>query len=96
MAEENYIHHSKIPPGVPLPTPYETYREINIYLFQDDTMSPNQYGACFDWYGRLQDVEVEDYEQPTLENIINQSHMVIDLLLTMKEKGLVNDKGTFK
>jgi hypothetical protein len=96
-SNEHYIHRSKILPGIPLPKPYETYRNVNIYLFKDDTMLPDEYGACFDWYNRLQDVEVEDYERPTLENIIKQAHMVIDLLLAMVDKGHVDtDTGTFK
>jgi hypothetical protein len=83
------------PEGLP-PTPYAIYKGIELYLYQDDTMQDNQYGGCFNWYGRLQNVEVEEYEQPTLVNIIQAAQDAIDLLLAVKEQGLVDDKGMLK
>lgn len=73
---------------------YETYRGINIYVYED--VETGKKGVQFDWYGRLQEAQEEEYEKPTLENKLQAARGVIDLLLTIKEKGMVDENGMLK
>ncbi len=73
---------------------YETYRDINIFVYED--VETGKKGVQFDWYGRMQEVQEEEYETPTLENKLNAARMAIDLCLTLKEQGKVNDQGYIK
>lgn len=73
---------------------HETYKGINIYVYE----GPDGQGVEFDWYGRLQEAEVEEYEQPTFENKLKAARLAIDLLLAVKEEAgstgmIIDDSG---
>jgi hypothetical protein len=74
---------------------YEVYRGIPLFVYEDIEDSTSV-GVQFDWYGRLQEAQEEEYEQPTLVNKLNAAHGAIDLLLAIKEQGMVNEQGYLK
>ncbi len=76
--------------------PTEVYKGVPIYLFQDTGMAPNEYGAMFEWYGRQQVAQVEDWQQPTRANILAAARQVIDILKDVEGQGLVGPDGFFK
>jgi hypothetical protein len=78
------------------PIPYEVYREVPIFLYQDEGMRPNHYGAMVKRYGRLEPAHVEDWQEPTLDNILVAARGLIDLLLTVQEQGHVGKDGYLK
>lgn len=77
-----------------MPPVYETHRGVNIYVLEDITTGEKS--VQFDWYGRPQNASEEEYEAPTLENKLSGARSAIDLLLTLKEKGMVDENGYLK
>lgn len=77
-----------------MPPVYETYRGINIYVLED--VETHEKSVQFDWYGRPQFAQEEEYEVPTLENKLNGARGAIDLLLALKEQGHVDGNGYLK
>lgn len=76
--------------------PNETYKGIPIHLYQNDTMKKNEWGASIEWYGRMIDVDVEEWEKPTLENVVSAAHMLIDLMKDVEASGAVGPDGYLK
>lgn len=77
-----------------MPPTYETYRGINIYLLED--VDTGKKSIQFDWYGRMQTAMEEEYETPTFENKLQAARSAIDLCLTLKEQGHVDENGCLK
>lgn len=67
--------------------PFETYEGVPIHLYQDEGMPAWQYGAMIEWRGRLIQVQVEDYEQPTQANILKAARLVIDICKKVEQEG---------
>lgn len=77
-----------------MPEPYEVYRGINIYVLED--VDIKEQFVQFDWYGRMQTAMEEEYEAPTLKNKLQAARSAIDLCLTLKEQGHVDENGCLK
>lgn len=75
-------------------SPSEVYRGIKIYVWED-TENP-VLGVDFDWYGRLQTAQEEEWENPTLENKLRAARGAIDLLIELERQGMVDDQGYLK
>lgn len=74
-----------------MPPIYETYKGINIYVLED--VETTEKSVLFDWYGRMQTAQEEEYESPTLKNKLQAARGAIDLCLTLKEQGMVDENG---
>lgn len=68
--------------------PYEVYKGVPIHLYQDEGMPSWQYGAMIEWRGRLVSVTVEDWEQPTKDNILKAARLVVDICKSVESEGL--------
>jgi len=73
--------------------PTQTYKGVPIYLFQDDTMRPGEYGASFLWAGHMQTAHVEDWQRPSRANILQAAHKVIGLLREVEGLGMRGPDG---
>lgn len=71
------------------PPPYEVYKGIKLYVTEDEQV-------FFDWYGRMQNVLEEEWEEPTLPNRLRATRNVIDMLRDLKEQGHVDAQGFVK
>lgn len=78
-----------------MPPPYEVYKGISLYVWED-MEDKTKFGVQFDWYGRLQEAQEEEYEEPTLVNKLNAARSTIDLLLMLREQGHIDNQGDLK
>lgn len=62
------------------PEPYETYRGVSVFLYQEVGSKPGEWGASIQWQKRLIDVKMKGGECPTSENILTAAHRLIDLM----------------
>jgi hypothetical protein len=82
-AEENY---SK-------PVQDLIYKGIPVHLFQKGNF--DEWSASVEWYGRLMDVDLEEMEMPTRENVMLATHRLINILTDIRDKGIIRPDSYF-
>ncbi len=76
--------------------PTEIYKGVPIYLYQEEGMKRDEYGARFDWYGRRQEAQVEHWQHPTRANILRAARAAISLLKQLERQHMLRPDGTLK
>jgi hypothetical protein len=69
------------------------YKDVPFYLSQEGSF--DEWSACVDWYGRLMDVDVEEMELPTRENVMVSTHRLINILTDIRDKGVIYPDSYF-
>jgi hypothetical protein len=67
--------------------PYEIYRGIPVYLYLEEQVQVEEYGAVIEWYGSLEEVPVANWKWPTRENVVQAARRLIDLLKATETSG---------
>lgn len=70
-----------------------TYKDVPIYLSQEGNL--NEWNASIEWYGRLMDVDIEEMELPTRENVTLATHRLINMLTDIRDKGVIYPDSYF-
>jgi len=76
------------------PKPYKMYRGVPIYLYQMDRS--DEWSASVEWCGRLAQVELQEWEKPTRETVIEAVHRLINLLEDIKNDGTIWPENYFR
>ena len=69
------------------------YKDVPFYLSREGNF--DEWSACVDWYGRLMDVEVEETEWPTRENVMISTRRLINMLTDIRDKGFIYPDSYF-
>ncbi len=69
------------------------YKGVPVHLSQDQC--PDDWRASIEWYGHLMDVDLQEMEKPTRDNIILATHRLINVLTDIKNYGVVHPDSYF-
>jgi hypothetical protein len=69
------------------------YRNIRAHLTQKEDF--DEWSASVEWYGRLMDVDLEEMELPTRENVMLATYRLINILIDIRDKGAIRPESYF-
>jgi hypothetical protein len=70
-----------------------TYKGVPIYLSQKENL--DDWSASVEWYGRSMDVDLEEMEIPTRENVMLAAYRLINILIDIRDKGAIHPDSYF-
>lgn len=76
------------------PKPYKLYRGVPIYLYQKERS--DEWSASVEWCGRLAQIELQEWEKPSRETVIDAAHRLINLLEDVKNDGTIWPESYFQ
>jgi len=69
------------------------YKDVPIYFSQEGNL--DEWNASIEWYGRLMDVDLEEMEMPTRENVTLATYRLINMLTDIRDKGVIYPDSYF-
>jgi hypothetical protein len=75
------------------PVEKQMYKDVPVYLSQKG--NSDEWSASIEWYGRLMDVELEEMEMPTRENIMLATCRLINMLTDIRDEGVIHPASYF-
>ena len=63
------------------------YKGVSVYLSQKGNL--DEWSASVEWYGRLMDIDLEEMEIPTRENVMLATYRFINILIDIRDKGAI-------
>ena|SRR6266480_6087751 len=69
------------------------YKDVPVYLSQEGNL--DEWSASIEWYRRLMDVDLEEMEMPTRENVMLATYRLINMLTDIREKGVIHPDSYF-
>ena len=69
------------------------YKDVPVYLSQEGSF--DEWNASVEWYGRLMDVDLEEMEMPTRENVMLATYRLINMLTDIRDKGVIHPDSYF-
>jgi hypothetical protein len=69
------------------------YKGVPVHLSQKGDL--DEWSASVEWYGRLMDVDLEEMELPTHENVMLATYRLINMLIDIRDKGVIRPDSYF-
>jgi hypothetical protein len=69
------------------------YKGVPVHLSQEGTF--DEWSAYVEWYGRLMEVDLEEMQIPTHENVMLATHRLINILTDIRDKGVIRPDSYF-
>ncbi len=70
-----------------------TYKGVPVHLSQKGNL--DEWSASVEWYGRLMDVDVEEMEIPTRDNVMLATYRLVNILIDIRDKGAIYPDSYF-
>ena len=69
------------------------YKGVPVHLSQEGNF--DEWSASVEWRGRLMDVDLEEMEMPTRENVMLATYRLINIMTDIRDKGVIRPDSYF-